>query len=253
MFWLKKWRRSRIANRQFPDRWLAIIEKNVRIYNRLATWDKEELLRHILVFIAEKRFEGCGGLEITEEMKIIIAALGCMLILHRRTDYYPGLSTILVYPNAFVANRAEFLPGGVIAEGPQVLLGESHQTGVVILSWDDVKHDAADAAGGRNVVFHEFAHQIDITYGRGDSSSVLENNANFLAWAAVLQKNYERLRQAAAQNQPAFLDKYGAIDPAEFFAVATEFFFQKPKELKQSHPDLYNEMKNFYNQDPANI
>ena len=104
---------------------------------------------------------------------------------------------------------------------------------------------------GLNVVFHEFAHQIDSAGGKGDDSTVLKDTSSYIAWARVLQKDYEKLRQAAERNSPAFLNKYGAVDPAEFFAVATEFFFEKPKELKQIHPDLYNELKKFYHQDPA--
>ena len=221
------------------------------LYNRLPAGDKAELRRHILIFIAEKRFEGCSGLEITDEIEVIIAAQACILLLHRKTDYYPGLSSILVYPHAFVAHRAEHLASGVMIEGPHVLLGESWRRGSVVLSWDDVKHDAADIYDGQNVVFHEFAHQIDSSSGRGDSSAVLKDTSNYIAWARVLQKDYERLRIAAEQNHPAFLNKYGATDPAEFFAVSTEFFFEKPKELKQIHPDLYNELARFYQQDPA--
>ena len=253
MFWFKRWRRNRIANRQFPQQWLQIIEKNVPLYNRLIDKDKAELQRHILIFLAEKRFEGCGGLKITDEIKIIIAAQACMLLLHRKTDYYPGLFSILVYPHAFIINRAKHLSSGIVAEGPQVLLGESWRRGSVVLSWDDVKHGAADIHDGQNVVFHEFAHQIDSSGGKGDSSEVFKNTSSYIAWARVLQKDYEKLRTAAEQNRPAFLNKYGAVDPAEFFAVVTEFFFEKPKQLKRIHPDLYNELKRFYQQDPASL
>jgi Mlc titration factor MtfA (ptsG expression regulator) len=251
MFWFKKWRRNQIAARQFPCQWLQIIENNVSFYNCLPAEDKAELRRHILIFIAEKRFEGCGGLKITDEIKVIIAAQACMLLLHRKTDYYPGLSSILVYPHAFIAHRAQHLASSVMIEGPQVLLGESWRRGSVVLSWDDVKHGAADIRDGQNVVFHEFAHQLDSSRGRGDSSAVLKNTSSYIAWARVLQKDYQRLRQAAQEGGPAFLNKYGATDPAEFFAVATEFFFEKPRQLKQIHPDLYNELARFYHQDPA--
>jgi Mlc titration factor MtfA (ptsG expression regulator) len=253
MFTFKKWRRNRIAARQFPNQLLQILERNVPLYNHLSAEDKTELQKHILIFIAEKQFEGCGGLKITDEIKVIIAAQACILLLHRKTDYYPGLSSILVYPHAFIANRTQYLPGGVVAQGPQVLNGESHSDGAVVLSWDDVKHGAADIGDGHNVVFHEFAHQIDSSGGKNDSSGVLKNTSSYIAWARVLQKDYQMLRQAAQQDSPAFLDKYGAIDPAEFFAVATEFFFEKPKELKQIHPDLYNELKRFYHQDPVSF
>jgi Mlc titration factor MtfA (ptsG expression regulator) len=251
MFWFKKWRRERLANRQFPEEWLRIIEKNVPLYNGLPSEDKTELRHHILIFVGEKRFEGCRGLEITDEIKVTIAAQACVLLLHRKTDYYPGLSTILVYPRAFVIRRAEHLPGGVVAEVPQVLLGESWHRGPVVLSWDDVKHDTADINDGHNVVFHEFAHQIESSGGKGDDTIVLKSSSSYIAWARVLQKDYEKLRQAAAQRQPTLLNKYGATNPAEFFAVVTEFFFEKPKELKEIHPQLYNELKQFYQQDPV--
>jgi Mlc titration factor MtfA (ptsG expression regulator) len=252
MFWFRKWQRNRIAARQFPQQWLQILEKNVPLYNRLHADDKAELQKHILIFIAEKQFEGCGGLTITDEIKVIIAAQACMLLLHRKTDYYPGLSSILVYPHAFIVHRPQHSSdNGIVTEGPQVLSGESWHRGSVVLSWDNIKHDTADIHDGHNLIFHEFAHQLDSTAGRGDSTSVLKNTSSFIAWARVLQKDYERLRIATQQNLPTFLDKYGATDPAEFFAVATEFFFEKPNELKQTHPDLYNELKHFYQQDPA--
>lgn len=251
MFWLKKWRRKRLAKQQFPQGWLRIIEQNVPFYNRLPAEDKTELQRHILIFLGGKRFEGCGGLEITDKIKVTIAAQACILLLHRKTDYYPGLSSILVYPRAFIANRAERLASGVVAQAPQVLLGESWHRGSVVLSWDDVVHGAADVHDGHNVVFHEFAHQIDSSGGKGDGTVVLANRSSYIAWARVLQKDYEKLKLNAARNCPTFLNKYGAANPAEFFAVATEFFFEKPKELKEIHPDLYRELKQFYQQDPA--
>jgi len=253
MFWFKKWRRHRAANRLFPDKWLRIIKRNVPFYNYLSLEDKDELQRHILIFLAEKRFEGCGGLKITDEIKLTIATQACILLLHRKTDYYPGLSSILVYPNAFIASRIEHLPSGVVAETPQVLLGESWHQGSVVLSWDDVKHGAADINDGHNIVFHEFAHQIDSTCGRGDSTSVLNSRSSYIAWARVLEKDYKKLKQEKTLNRPTFLNKYGADNPAEFFAVVTEFFFEKPKELKNAHPESYDELKRFYQQDPADF
>lgn len=252
MFWFKKWRRSCLARRRFPQRWLQVLEKNLPFYNRLSDGDKAELRHHILIFLAEKRFEGCAGLEITDEIKVTIAAQACLLLLHRETDYYPGLSSVLVYPHAFVVQRTQRLEAGVVAEGPQVLLGESWRRGSVVLSWDDVKHDSADIHDGHNVVLHEFAHQIDLSGGRGDGTTVLRDRTRFLTWARVLQKDYEKLRSAVSKNQAAFLRQYAATNPAEFFAVATEYFFEKPGQLKHCHPDLYNELKDFYHQDPLN-
>jgi len=250
MFWLKKRRRNLIAQKPFPQEWLVILQKNMPFYNHLPDADKTELQRHMLIFLAEKRFEGCAGLEVTDEMKVTIAAQACILLLHRKTDYYPGLYSILVYPNAFVIHRPHHTESGLIAEGPQVLLGESWHRGSVVLSWDDVVHGAADIHDGQNVVLHEFAHQIDQSGGKGDSTEVLKSRTRYLAWARVLRKDYENLRSAAMQNRHDLLRDYAATNPAEFFAVATEYFFEKPKELKRRHPELYDELKQFYQQDP---
>jgi Mlc titration factor MtfA (ptsG expression regulator) len=230
-----------------------IIERNVPYHRKMPEVDRAELHRHILVFLSEKKFEGCGGLKMTDEIKVTIAAQACILLLHRKTDYYPGLSSILVYPEAFITHQEEYLPTGVVAEGVQPLIGQSQRRGPVVLSWDDVKHSSADASDGHNVVFHEFAHQIDSSSGAGDGSAVLRNRSSFIAWARVLEKGYQKLRQEIGDSRPTLLGSYGATDSAEFFAVATEFFFERPVELARLHPELYNELKNFYQQDPAEL
>jgi len=252
MFGLKKWKRRRLSQQVFPDNWLAIIEKNVPFYKKLPDEDKKELQRHILIFMNEKRFEGCGGLKLTDEIRVTIAAQACILLLHRKTDYYPGLFSILVYPQAYVARMTEHLPSGVVAEGLEVRLGESWHRGSIVLSWDDVRRGAADIHDGHNVVFHEFAHQLDSDAGR-DSTPVLRTRSRYIAWARVLQKDYEKLRSKVSLNRHTFLNGYGAKNPAEFFAVATEYFFEKPKELRKLHPDLYRELKLFYQQEPAEL
>jgi len=250
MLVFKKWRRKRLSQKAFPESWLEIIEGNVPFYRKLSNEDKEELQRHILIFIGEKRFEGCGGLQITDQIKITIAAQACILLLHRKTDYYPRLSSIIVYPHSYVAHVIKHLPGGVVTEGLDVRLGESWRKGVVVLSWDDVRCGAADIHDGHNVVFHEFAHQLD-SDGRGDSSPVFRNRSSYITWARILQRDFEKLRRDVSRNRKTFLDKYGGTNPAEFFAVATEYFFERPKKLKIVHPVLYQELKIFYQQDPA--
>ena len=253
MVFIKKWRRKRIAARAFPAQWLEIIKTNVPYYRRLSIADEKELQRHILIFLAEKRFVGCGGLTISDEIKVTIAAQACVLLLHRLTDYYPGLRSILVYPAAYVAKATRHLPDGVVEEGFDVRLGESWHRGSVVLSWDDVRRDATDIHDGHNVVFHEFAHQLDSSAGKGDSSTVLQRGSAFIAWARVLAKNYEKLRSDVDRRKPTLLRAYAAQNPAEFFAVATECFFERPKDLQKSYPDLYQELKNFYHQDPATL
>ncbi len=258
MFGFKDRRRTKIASRPFPDAWLVLLKKNVPLYASLSQADQEELKRHILVFMAEKRFEGCGGLRMTDQIRITIAAHACILLLHRKTDYYPGLKTILVYPRAYVAANVRHFAGGTVLETDDVRLGESWHHGSVVLSWDDVRRSAGDVQDGQNVVFHEFAHQLDSSGGRGDSTPVLQDRSSFIAWARALGEDFEKFRRDIEQDRAGgandhgpVLDEYGATDPAEFFAVATESFFERPKDLQQRYPRLYDELKRFYQQDPA--
>ncbi len=251
MFSSRKRRREKLRNQPFPPAWLDIMEKNVPIYHRLSRTDQKELHGHILVFLAEKNFEGCGGLDITDEIKVTIAANACILLLHRQTDYYPGLYSILVYPGAFIAKGyVEYAPG-YYAETEQVHLGESWKRGALILSWDDVLAGAGDVHNGRNVVLHEFAHQLDTEDGYANGAPPLPDRTMYVDWARILRKDYEGLKKDAEEGRPTVLDEYGASAPAEFFAVATECFFENPVQLQRSHPELYEELKLYYQQDPA--
>jgi MtfA peptidase len=246
----KKQRREKLLQNPFPPEWVEVLERNVPIYGRLPEDDRVELQGLIQIFLAEKVFEGCNGLEITDEIKVTIAAQACILLLHRETDVYPRLITILVYPNAYVSNMPAHSPQGIVTEGPQGRLGEAWTSGVVVLSWDDVKHGASDVRDGHNVVFHEFAHQLDQEDGSADGAPILPRRNMYSAWARVLGAEYAELRKAADSGKKTVLDDYGATDPAEFFAVATEAFFEKPIQMKKKHPELYEELKAYYGQDP---
>lgn len=257
----KRRRRERIRRRPFPEEWCGILCKRVPYYSRLSPEDQRELQGHIQVFLAEKRFEGCppgpDKLEITDEIRVTIAAQACVLLLRRDTDYYRGLRTILVYPAKFVSTVKSVGPGGIITEGQGVRLGESSQGvmgsrgGPVVLSWDDAKAGAADVSDGHNVVFHEFAHQLDAESGAVDGAPALEQASQYVAWARVLGGEYSRLIEDIAYRRPHLLDNYAATNPAEFFAVATEFFFERPRDLLAMHPRLYEQLAGFYRQDPA--
>jgi len=251
VFGFKDRGRKKIASRPFPDAWLMLLKQNVPLYRRLTAADQEELKRHILIFLAEKRFEGCRGLRMTDQIRVTIAAHACILLLHRKTDYYPGLKTILVYPRAYVAANTHHLGDGIVLETEDVRLGESWHRGSVVLSWDDVRRSAADIHDGQNVVFHEFAHQLDSSGGRGDSTPVLRDRSSFIAWARSLGEEFEDFQREIEEGGGDVLDEYGAVDPAEFFAVATECFFEIPRDLREAYPKLYEELKQFYQQDPA--
>lgn len=248
-----KGRRAKLRATPLPAEWLLILQRNVSLYRRLPPEDQRELQGHIQVFLAEKEFEGCGGLEITDEIRVTIAAQACILLLHRETDYYPGLHTILVYPTCYVAEDRRFSPDGVVTEGPQARLGEAWQRGPVVLSWDEVLANAADVRDGHNVVFHEFAHKLDEEDGVEDGAPELPRRSMYVAWARVLGQEYERLCRDADAGRPTVLDTYGAENTAEFFAVATECFFTEPVQLLRRHPALYRELAEFYRQDPAGL
>ena len=200
---------------------------------------------------AEKNFEGCGGLEVTDEIKVTIAAQACILLLHRETDYYPGLYSILVYPSAFIAKGHLELAPGYYGETKQVHLGESWRRGALILSWDDVLANAGDVHDGHNVVLHEFAHQLDTEDGHANGAPPLPHRSMYVAWARILGRDYAKLQRDAEEGRSTVLDQYGATNPAEFFAVATECFFEKPVQLKMKHAELYEELKLYFQQDPA--
>jgi Mlc titration factor MtfA (ptsG expression regulator) len=248
---LRARRRERLRRRELPGSWVEIIERNVPYYRRLSVRDRRELHGHIQVFLAEKQFEGCGGLEMTDEIRITIAAQACILLLHRDTDYYARLRTILVYPDAYVAAAARQLPGGITIEGREVRLGESWVAGAIVLSWDDVLRGAADVHDGHNVVFHEFAHQLDAESGSANGAPALSRRSRYIAWARVMKAEYAHLLDDIAHHRDTVLDSYGGTSPAEFFAVVTECFFEKPVELKKLHPELYEQLRLFYQQDPA--
>lgn len=248
--WLKRRRRAAIRLRPLPAEWRAIIEKNVPYVAGLPAEDREELFGDIQIFLAEKRFEGCNGLEITDEVRVTIAAQACVLLLHRQTDYYPNLSSILVYPSTYLAPGRRRGPDGVVDDGPQARLGESWSRDLVVLAWDSVLSGAADIHDGHNVVLHEFAHQLD-QEGGGAGAPVLPRRSMYVAWARVLGHDFDELVRETQHHHRELIDQYGATNPAEFFAVVTETFFEKPRQLRQKHPALYTQLQQFYRQDPA--
>ena len=229
-----------------------MLEQNLSIFRRLAPEDQAELLGHVQVFLAEKHFEGCGGLDLTEEIRVTIAAQACVLLLHRETDYYPELTSILVYPSGYVATEERHVGGGIWEEGGEDRLGHTAPgMRAMVLAWDSARHGAADPTTGANLILHEFAHQLDFENRVVDGVPVLETHGEYVAWARIMSAEFEALRQAQDAEAPTLLDTYGATNPAEFFAVCTEAFFERPRALRKKHPALYSELSRFFRQDPA--
>jgi len=218
--------------------------------SKLSPEDRAELEGHVQVFLAEKKFEGCGGLELDDEIRVTIAAQACLLLLHRDTDYFPDLEVILVYPHTYVAKTSTRFGGGLAVDDQQARLGQS-ASGVVVLAWDAVRRGATDVHDGHNVTLHEFAHQLDQEDGVADGAPVLGKRAMYTAWARVLGAEFTQLVDDVDKHRRSDIDEYGATNPAEFFAVVTEMFFEKPVALQHRHPALYEQLSLFYRQDPA--
>ena len=236
----------------FPEKWLTLIQRHVAFFRRLSASDRAELLGHIQVFLAEKRFEGCGGFAITDEVRMTIAAQASLLMLHRRTDYFPGLLTILVYPLTYMVEEKRQIGEHVWEEGTVSRLGETgRRMGSLVLSWGAVKHSATDPSYGKNVVLHEFAHQLDFENDATDGVPGLATREQQLAWTAVMRAEFASLRAADENGVPSLLDTYGATDPAEFFAVSVEAFFERPHALRAHHPKLYAELRKYFQQNPV--
>jgi Mlc titration factor MtfA (ptsG expression regulator) len=249
---LKQRRRQQLRAQSIPPEWRSILKRNLPIFGRLPPEDQAELLVHVQVFLAEKRFEGCGGLELSDEIRVTIAAQACLLLLHRETDYYPQLSAILVYPSGYTAYEERYLGGNIWEEGGQGRLGQTERRlRTLVLAWDAAKRGAAHPADGENVVLHEFAHQLDFENYDTDGAPALATRAEYLAWTRVMTSEFEALRAADEIGMPTVLDAYGATNPAEFFAVATEAFFERPRALQVKHPKLYDALARFYFQDPV--
>jgi len=254
---LKKRRQSRVRNRPFPTELRKLLLRRHAIYSRLPPADRRELEGLIQVFLAEKQFEGCGGQEITDEVRVLIAAQACLLLLHRDTECYPRLHSILVYPSSYVAETWRWQPDGTIAEELEARGGESWPHGAVVLAWDGAMAGAVELDKSRNLVLHEFAHQLDQEDGVADGAPLLNGQTfwqtlqRYRTWARVLSEEFQQLRRAAEEGRETVLDTYGAKNPAEFFAVATECFFERPAQLKERHPELFAELQEFYRQDPS--
>jgi Mlc titration factor MtfA (ptsG expression regulator) len=245
----KERKRRAIRERPFPETWRAILEGSVPLYRRLPPEDREELHGHVQILLAEKRFEGAAGLDVTDRMRLVVAAQAGVLLLHRATDFCPKLVSVLLYPGEYSVKEEVENDHGLVEEIDEARVGESWRTGTLILSWEDVERDLTDDL--QNVVLHEFAHQLDAESGDLNGAPILADRSVRSRWAGAMTETFERLGEAVERDEETLLDPYGAEDPAEFFAVATEAFFLVPAELEGEEPALYAVLRDYYRQDPA--
>ena len=252
--WLADHRRKKLTAAPFPADWEKIIQHNVAHYCMLEDAERAHLLALVQVFIAEKGWEGGGGLELTDEIRVTISAQACLLLLGLPHNYYKNVESIIVYPSTVVPPQHK--PGffeNVLEpiELPHPIIGQAFQQGPLILVWDAVLHGGRHPELGHNVVYHEFAHKLDMLEGTANGTPPLRDRAEYRDWVVTCSREYLRLRQEVEHGKKTFLNSYGAVSEAEFFAVATEQFFDQPRLMMKHSPDLYRVLKEYYRQDPA--
>jgi len=244
----KRW--ARIRQRPSPDGLEEVLARNVGLYSRLTEDLRSELKGHINVFLSEKRFLGLGGQEITPEVQFTVAGVACLLLLKREPSYFPGFSSILIYPDAYETTQVEH-DGLVQTHKRSRRSGESWHRGPVVLSWSDVLQGASNAGDGYNVVLHEFAHKLDEENSGTNGQPILRDTGHYTEWAQVLGREYREFAERVARRKNKVMNEYGLTSPAEFFAVATESFFEKGAAMRKRLPDLYEQLQRFYAVDPA--
>jgi len=250
--WLKHRKRKRLLSQPFPKSWLDILRRNVRHYLLLTATEQAKLRDDLRILIAEKNWEGCRGLELTPEIKVTIAGQTALLTLGFENQHFDMIQTILVYPDAYVADGHSITKGGLMLEGKSHREGEAWYRGPVVFSWADALAGGRDESDGDNLVIHEFAHQLDMLNGRDiDGTPNLATQNQYERWQVVMQATSQELERECALGQPTLLDCYGTTDLGEFFAVSAECFFERPVAMKKRHPDWYNVLREYFNQDPA--
>jgi Mlc titration factor MtfA (ptsG expression regulator) len=232
-------RRRKLARRAMPEGWLTILNLQVPFYGRLTDEDRTRFLQYLKQFVWEKHFIGAGGMEITDEVRVVIGACAVRLILNLSLSYYDRLTEIIVYPYVY-SHR----------DDNRAILGEAQDWGTVVLSWPAVLQGLADSRDGHDTALHEFAHVLDRATGEFNGTPKLKSSEDYRPWAQIMSRHYLRLRQGVTPESNS-LRPYGAVNEAEFFAVATEAYFERPHQLKNYLPDLYAELQEFYGGDPA--
>lgn len=234
---------TRVQIRAFPDEWLPFLEANVPLYKKMPMDLREDYQNKVWRFLEQKRFVPCGDLDkVTEEMKVTIAGNACLLLLNRDLQYcFPKVYSVLVYPSAYFS-RGE--------DEEELMLGEAWPGGSVVLAWDAARKTSRALRDGKNLILHEFTHQLDLEAGCDANGCPALDGFQHRIWANIMQKEYDAFLVRLAAGRKTAIHAYGAENPAEFFAVATETFFERPARLQKDHPDLYEQLRMFYRVDP---
>ena len=235
----RAWRRHQLLKEPHPEGWGPILEERCPWRAQMEPEERARFDDHLKLFAWMKHFEGVKGLEIDDEIRVVISACAARLARNLPFKVYDHLTEIVVYPSHYVhEDRAG------------VVFGEAHRWGVVVLSWDATLHGLSNPDDGRDTALHEFAHVLDNADGAFDGTPILEDSADYRAWSKAFSAAFLRLREHPGKKRSVLRD-YGAINEAEFFAVATEAFFEKSEQLKRKEPEIYRELARYYGFDPA--
>jgi MtfA peptidase len=248
---LKAWRRRRARRRAFPDHWSALLETSLPYIACLTGTDRRQLHELALIFMAEKWFEAAEGLELTEEMKALIAGCACLLELGRGENLFPNLRSVVVYPAAYLARETRRQPEGTEIDVREARSGEAWSHGTLLLAWDEVEESLNGKLFGRHIILHEFAHLLDLETGEADGLPWLDDGLTRLEWQETMRQAFGRLRSDLQIGRTPLIADYAATSPAEFFAVVSEMFFAAPLELLEAQPQVYQQLQRYYRQDPA--
>jgi Mlc titration factor MtfA (ptsG expression regulator) len=249
--WWRNRRRRKLEKEPFPAEWLTIIHRNCRHFATLSPVEQARLLRDTRWFLDEKSIEASLGLALTDEMKVTVAVNASLLGLGFEQPPFDRLISVIFQPETYSATRIRHAQPGVEIHSQEDRIGEAWRNGPVLLSWKDVLQQCRESPDGRNVIFHEFAHLLDMADADVDGVPPLETEEQVRTWRNVTQAEYHRLIRQAQLGRRTLLDWYGTTSEAEFFAVATECFFEQSVEMRLMHPDLYSVLRAFYKQDPA--
>ncbi|MFT3693892.1 MAG: zinc-dependent peptidase [Kofleriaceae bacterium] len=250
--WLTERRRKHLLETPFPDAWTTVLETEVAAYLLLDEGEQKHLRDLVQVFVAEKYWEGGADFEITDEVKVVIGGSACQMLLGRDHDLFARVGSIFVYPTTVMIPAQPVgvftFPRGVVA--PTAVLGEATHMGTVVLAWDAVKRDAQTANDGRNVVVHELAHQIDALDGSFDGTPPLDR-PQARRWGQVFEAAFVEQKARSERGEKSFLRDYAITNEAEYFAVASEVFFEQPGKLRDALPDVYAQLAEYYGLDLA--
>ena len=248
----RKHKRQKLMNSTVPNEWETFLHEEVPYLDKLPPQDRKKLWGLIHIFLDEIEFIPCQGLIMEDRIRVAIAAQACLLTLKNPTQkHFNSLNTIYVYPDAFKSNIAQN-DGSFVSSEESIRLGQSIR-GSIVLSWNSCRKGASNFHDGQNVIFHEFAHQLDQEHGSADGVPILQERSAYLDWGKIMYKKFLWLREKKKKHQDTLIDPYGALNEAEFFAVCTECFFEKPQQLKKKHPHIYRVMENYYGLNPIEL